>query len=175
MDGADDVRLGQAELGQRQGCARADHLGAEHVVVQHVHRTRFEKGEDSRQRGGIVRLVHHVHVRADRADPPDRRSVRERDHIHVETRVIQLFDQVLDVNLGATARAAGHQLGDDDSCRCRSFRRLRGFALQQDAEDRLVYGAPLVLVALLAAQEVEAPPAGIDPILEIERHPGHAR
>src|SRR3990172_8575709 len=50
-----------------------------------------------------------------------------------------------------------------------------GPTFDQQAVDRLVHGAPLVLVGLVAAQEVEAAAAGGQPIAQVGRGPGDAR
>src|SRR3990170_6745421 len=50
-----------------------------------------------------------------------------------------------------------------------------GPTFDQQAVDRLAHGPPLVLVGLVAAQEVEAAAAGGQPVAQVGRGPGDAR
>ena len=114
VDGADHVRTRQAEPAELDRSARADQLGAVHVVVDDLRRPRAEQPHDSRQGCVVVRLIDHVNGGSDRAQPPHGRAVGEADDLDIEARRVEPLDKVLDVDLCAAAGAAGHELSYGD-------------------------------------------------------------
>ena len=115
VDGAHDVWLGPAGLGQRQRGARADDFGAVHVVVDDIGRPLLEQRQDGGQRSRIVGLVDDVDGLAGGTQAADGRSVGQADDFHVEAQRVQSLDQVLDGDLRATATAIGENLSHYDA------------------------------------------------------------
>ena len=202
MHGLDEVRPGQAAADQQVRGVNAHDLGAIHVAVHHLRPPALEQVR-YRDSGLVVGVdLHDLDAEPQRPPAPDRAAIREADHADVIAGLVDPREQGRDVFLGTAVGAGGDQLHDADpftvrerqvvgqveagvadrgrvhagafmgpppyACSC-------GNATDHDAVDGLVHGTPFVLVGLVAAQEVEAHPARLDPVPDVGRGPGHSR
>ena len=150
----------------------ADRLGAVHVGVDDVG---ADLGQVRRQRADgdrVVGLVDDQDVDAGALELADGTPRRERDDRDVVARRVDAGDQRVEVLLGAAVGAGREDLDDADRPPPASVGRVDGLeagierararsssdrSSHEHALDRLVHRAPLVLVGLVAAQEVEPP------------------
>ena len=169
VDRRDDPRPAVAGLAQRDRRLRAHELRAVHVVVDDVRAdVREVRGEDPR-RDRVVVLVDDRHVDARALELAHGRPAGERHDRHVVDGLVHPGHEVVDVLLGTAVGARRHDLDDADAVApghgptahrreagvpggLRAHRRL--CSSDQQPLDWPVHGAPLVLVGLVAAEEV---------------------
>ena len=183
VDGRDDVRPALAGLAEGDDRAGPDDLGPVHVGVDDVGADLGEVRRERADRDRVVRLVDDEDRDAGPLELADGAAGRQRDDRDVVAGRVEPGDQRVEVLLGAAVRAGREHLDDADRGRRRAAggstgveagierQRARSSGRSAGGTSRRWIGsstgAPLVLVRLVAAQEVEPALAGRERPLDV--------
>ena len=176
VDRRDEVRPALAGLAEGDDRAGRDGLGAVHVGVDDVRPDLGQVGGQGPDRDGVVRVVDDEDRDAGALELAHRAAGRQRHDRHVVAGGIHPGHEREEVLLGAAVGAGREDLDDADpppagevgtlerrqAADPTAAGALMSAVPSSDEQplDRLVDRAPLVLVGLVAAQEVEPPDAG---------------